>query len=92
MADLHNLNPTLHLGQRLSAVRILESLGYSFFGSEWRQPSTGDANLAPEADELHALLVAILDGGGEVTLGEDELRMIADALEAYELKRWPDGS
>ena len=77
--------------QRISAVRLLERLGYSFSGSEWRKPS--DVNFASEADDLHALLIdraALLAGGGEHTPEEDELRTIADALEAYETKRWPD--
>ena len=78
--------------QRISAVRILESLGYSFSESDWRQPS-GNGSFAPEADELHALLVeraVMLSGGGEETPEADELCTIADALEAYEAKRWPD--
>ena len=56
--------------QRFSAVRLLETLGYSFSGSEWQQPTKCDANLAPEADVLHALLVdraSMLASGGEET-------------------------
>ena len=72
-------------------MRVLESLGYFFSGSDWRQPSR-NGSFAPEADELHALLVeraAMLAGGGEETPETDELSTIADALEAYEAKRWP---
>ena len=78
--------------QRISAVRLLEGLGYSFSGSDWRQPS-GNGSFTLEADELHALLVeraAMLAGGGEETPETDELYTIADALEAYEARRWPD--
>ena len=32
----------------------------------------------------------MLAGGGEETPETDELSTIADALEAYEAKRWPD--
>ena len=77
--------------QRISAVRLLESLGYSFSGSDWRPP--GNGRFAPEADELHAQLVeraVILSGGGKEIPETDELCTIADALEAYEAKRWPD--
>ena len=72
--------------QRISAVRLLESLGYSFSGSEWHQPSE-NGSFAHEADELHALLLeraVTLSGGGEETPEADELGTIADALEAYE--------
>ena len=73
-------------------MRLLEGLGYSFSGSEWRQPS-GHGSFTPEADELHALIVersARLAGGGEETPEADELSTIAEALEAYEAKRWPN--
>ena len=73
-------------------MRLLEGLGYSFSGSDWRQPS-GYGSFTLKADELHALLVeraAMLAGGGEETPKTDELSTIADALEAYEARRWPD--
>lgn len=48
----------------------------------------------PEADRLHALLMdraEVLSGCLEDTEEEDELKAIADALDAYEARRWPAG-
>ena len=47
-----------------------------------------------EADAMHALLVLRADQIEAYTAGspeETEFNAIADALEAYEPKRWPDG-
>lgn len=83
--------------QRISAVRAMKALGYSFDGLKWNAPA-GDAALADivhEADAMHALLVLRADRLEGCTEGSEEgaeLKSIADAAEAYEAKRWPKGS
>ena len=47
-----------------------------------------------ESDGMHALLIKRADelmGCTEASPKEEELRAIADAIEAYETKRWPSG-
>jgi hypothetical protein len=47
-----------------------------------------------EADAMHALLVKHADafvGCTEGSSEEEELRALADVLDAYEAKRWPSG-
>lgn len=78
--------------KRVAAVRVLEALGYRFDGRTWQPPHEPPA--WPEADALHALLmdrVEALAGCIEDSPEEDELAAIADALEAYEARRWPHG-
>jgi len=53
------------------------------------------AKLTKEADAMHALLVLRADalmGCTESSEEEEELSAITNAIEAYEAKRWPDGS
>jgi hypothetical protein len=48
----------------------------------------------PEADVMHGLLMRRADAWAGCTEGseeEAELETIIDALEAYEIKRWPLG-
>ena len=76
--------------QRITSVRALEALGYSF------PPIPGDAtvSLVREADQMHALLVQRadqLDGCTENSPEERELAAITDAIKAYERKRWSEG-
>jgi hypothetical protein len=82
--------------QRVAAVRKLEELGYKFAG-EWMRPAN-DASvaiLAPAVtDPMHALLVQradVLEGCLKGSVEETELEVIVDAIEAYEVKRWPLG-
>jgi hypothetical protein len=85
--------------QRIAAVRELEKLGYSFTLSRgWTPPpdttGTQALQLAAEADAMHVLLVQRADKLEGCTKGSEEaieLERIADAAEAYEAKRWPDG-
>lgn len=77
--------------QRAEAVRMPHDLGFTFDGARW---IGGVAPIVPEADALHGLLMdraAVLAGGSEGSPETDELSIIADALEAYEAKRWPNG-
>ena len=79
--------------QRITAVSTLEALGYRFVPNGWQAPA-GVVSMVREADQMHALLVQRadqLDGCTENSPEERELKAIADALEAYERKRWPEG-
>ena len=79
--------------QRITVVSTLEALGYRFAPNEWKAP-TGVVSMVREADQMHALLVRRadqLDGCTENSPEQEELEAIADALGAYERKRWPDG-
>ena len=82
--------------QRFGAVRALKALGYSFDGLVWAAPGGGVSlpNLLDEADAMHGLLILRADKLEGCTEGSDEateLKMIADTIETYEAKRWPDG-
>jgi hypothetical protein len=82
--------------QRVSAVRTLEALGYSFNGFEWNGPAgcACPPNLQDEADAMHGLLVARADKLEGCIKGDDdeaELKVIAETVGDYEAKRWPDG-
>lgn len=78
--------------QRVTGVLVLEKLGYRFDGREWQAPA--EPPHWPEADALHGLLmdrVEALAGCIEDSEEEDELKAIADVLDAYEARRWPRG-
>jgi len=81
--------------QRISAVRLLESMGYVFRDGEWMAPPIGwPSPRSAEADAMHVMLVLRADALADCTENSEEARelaMITDALEAYEAKRWPDG-
>lgn len=79
--------------QRISGVKLLESLGYVFRAGEWRGPTPAESCTA-EADLMHGLLVTradALEGFGANSPEETEYAAIAEALEAYEARRWPNG-
>jgi hypothetical protein len=79
--------------QRIAAVRLLESMGYVFH-DYWIAPAETPASATVTADAMHALLVLRadqLDGCAEGSPEEAEFKAIAQALEAYEARRWPDG-
>jgi hypothetical protein len=79
--------------QRVTAVRTLQELGYLFRNGGWVPPTTVGASTA-EADRMHALLILRTDQLAGCAPGSPEaadLAVIAEALEAYEAKRWPDG-
>ena len=72
-------------------MRTLEHLGFKFDGELW---VGGVPAIVPEADALHGLLMdraEALAGGTDNSPESDELRAVADALDAYEAKRWPGG-
>jgi hypothetical protein len=78
--------------QRIAAVRTLEAMGY-VFRDEWIAPAGVTTPATAEADAMHVLLVLRADQIEAYTAGspeETEFKAIADALEAYEAKRWPD--
>jgi hypothetical protein len=82
--------------QRIGAVRTLEALGYAFDGSQWNAPGRGASSPSAhdDGDAMHALLVLRADKLAGCTEGSEEeleLKMIAEAVCAYEAKRWPDG-
>jgi hypothetical protein len=77
--------------QRIAAVRKLEAMGYVFHEHDWTGPAIP---VTFEADAMHALLVLRADAIEGCTGGSEEERefaMIAEAVEAYEAIRWPDG-
>jgi hypothetical protein len=51
--------------QRITAARVLQDIGFHFRHAAWVAPPHVDADLTPEADRLHALLVP--DGSPEDT-------------------------
>ena len=85
--------------QRIAAVSTLEALGYEFRSGRWNPPlgplgAGGGSGSRPEADQLHALLIARADaliGCPDGSADQDELVAIGEALEAYEGRRSPTG-
>ena len=80
--------------QRIAAVSTLEALGYEFRSGRWNPPLEAAGGSRPEADQLHALLIARADaliGCPDSSAEQDELVAIGEALEAYEGRRWPQG-
>jgi hypothetical protein len=80
--------------QRITAVGVLRGMGFEFKDGAWIAPAHAMTDLTVEADRLHALLVERTDEIGGCPDGSEddaELKSIADALEAYEAKRWPEG-
>jgi hypothetical protein len=83
--------------QRIAAVRALEALGYIYRGGTWLAPAGTAAtplSLMAKADAMHGALMRRADelaGCAEGSDEEAELKAIAEAIEAYEQKRWPLG-
>ncbi len=82
--------------QRIVSVRAMEALGYSFNGNEWKSALGAASSCCAhnEADAMPSLLVLRADKLACCTVCADEeleLKLIADAVDAYEAKRWPDG-
>jgi hypothetical protein len=89
--------------KRISAVTVLEAMGYNFDGSRWYLPGgflPVDLPVASEdvpdldGDEILALLhrrADALDGGDEDSPEGTERKAVVNAIEAYERVRWPDG-
>ena len=89
--------------QRIAAVAALEALGFKYTSDRgWLPPISSRRgtfggmlpDLTAEADAMHALLVIRADtlmGEPEESDGPTELQLISDAVEAYEIKRWPRG-
>lgn len=80
--------------QRVQAVELLTLLGHRWDGAQWSSSTSAGEPLTREADTMHGLLMdraerlaGCLEGSDE----ETELEAIAQALEAYEAKRWPQG-
>jgi hypothetical protein len=89
--------------QRIKAVAALEALGFSYAPDRGWFPPINSGRVAfggtlpdftAEADAMHALLVIradVLMGAPEASDSANELQLISDAVEAYEIKRWPRG-
>jgi hypothetical protein len=81
--------------QRITAVRALEALGYTYLGGEWLAPASAATPLwlMAKADAMHGMLMRRADVLTSCTEGSDEaeLKAIVDLIEAYEIKRWPLG-
>jgi hypothetical protein len=82
--------------QRISAVKTLEGLGFTFTDNAWQAPGGATTpSLSAEADAMHSLLVLRADKLGACTEGSDEaaeLAMLSETVRSYEAKRWPDGN
>jgi hypothetical protein len=79
--------------QRIAAVRKLEAMGYVFGDGEWTAPPMGwPMPATAEADAMHLLVLRVDQLESCIENSEDarELAMIAEALEAYGCKRWPE--
>jgi hypothetical protein len=89
--------------QRIAAVAALEALDFSYTPDRgWLPPINSgrgafggtQPDFTAEADAMHALLViradALMAAPG-ASDGATELQLISDAVEAYEIKRWPRG-
>jgi hypothetical protein len=82
--------------QRIAAVRALETLGYSYRAGGWMAPvgAATPLSLLAKADAMHGALMRRADALAGCTDGSDEeaeIRATVDAIEAYEIKRWPLG-
>jgi hypothetical protein len=42
---------------RISAVRVLEALGYTFAADEWQGPATAAPSFIPSTDAMHGMLI-----------------------------------
>ena len=80
--------------KRITAVRKVEELGYTFANNDRMHP-TNDAAQAPAiTDALCAPLVKRADDLEGCTKGSNadrEFATITDAIEAYKAVRWPLG-
>jgi hypothetical protein len=43
--------------QRITAVRVLEGLGYTFAAGEWKAPGAAAPSMVPSANTMHGLLM-----------------------------------
>jgi hypothetical protein len=83
--------------QRIPAVRTLEALGFRYRDGDWLAiDAVAAASLlsTSESDAMYATLIRRADALAGCTEGseeEAELEAIADVLEAYEKRRWPEG-
>ena len=73
--------------QRVEAVHFLEAHGHTFEDGAWKPPGAA-AQLPPEGDAIHAMMVqraqAIAGHAGH----EVELESLTIAISAYESVRW----
>jgi hypothetical protein len=81
--------------QRISAVHILEGLGYRFAAGTWQAPGDAASSLLFCADGMLSCLMQRADELTNCAKGSDEkreLERITNAIEAYEALRWPEGT
>jgi len=81
--------------ERIAAVATLKALGYAFApATGWSLPDGQRIGCMRESDAMHAVLMRradALQGCTDGSAEESELKAIADVLEAYEARRWPEG-
>jgi hypothetical protein len=70
--------------QRITSVRVLEALGFTFTGSDWHAPGAAAPSLVPSADAMHGALMRRADVLMRCTDADEEreLQAITDAIEA----------
>jgi hypothetical protein len=79
--------------KRIAAVSTLEALGFNFDAGQWQPPEAAPA-LPQDGDAILALLhqrAEALAGCCEASGEDSEPKAVADAIEAYERARWPEG-
>ena len=80
--------------QRVAAVRMLEAMGYMFAAIDW-QPAADHSRVCCAIRRRAARLLVTgptrLAAALKARWRNGALRAITDAIDGYELVRWPDG-
>lgn len=73
--------------QRITAVRVLQVLGYTFDGVGWA-PTADPAQPTLEGDAIHAMMVRRAETIAGRAGHEVEFESLTIAINAYESVRW----